>query len=88
MEFATNHIDLADNQYSIIQSGFEYQLTNLDTNWNTTFQADPQMYSIQPLQDGFLYSAMDEEKYTAYTNTIFPIPLLHTNSFPMMQMVI
>jgi hypothetical protein len=88
MEFATNHIDLADNQYSIIQSGFEYQLTNLDTKWTATFQALSQIPYIQLLQDGFLYSAMDEEKYTAYTNTIFPIPLLHTNSFPMMQMVI
>jgi hypothetical protein len=52
VEFATNHIYQADNQYSIIQEGFEYQLTSLNTNWNITFQADSQMFSIQPLQDG------------------------------------
>jgi hypothetical protein len=52
VEFATNHIDLAGNQYSILQSDFEYQLTNLDTKWTATFQALSQMNYIQPLQDG------------------------------------
>ena len=66
VEVAKNQISLYNNQYSIIQEGFEYQLTSLNTNWNITFQADSQMFSIQPLQDGFLYSAMDEEKYTAF----------------------
>lgn len=66
VEFTTNHIDLAGNQYSILQSDFEYQLTNLDTKWTATFQALSQMNYIQPLQDGFLYSAMDEEKYMAF----------------------
>jgi len=66
VEVAKNQISLYNNQYSIIQEGFEYQLTSLNTNWNITFQADSQMFSIQPLQDGFLYSAMDEEKYMAF----------------------
>ena len=68
IEVAKKKISMTYGKYVVTKTDLDngYEIRNLDTNDKVEFISDSSFFSVKPMNDGFLYSYLDEKKYSDF----------------------